>query len=216
VAIIQKWPRLRVTTQSQLQQAWVDAFSDRARTLKSVNPALLTLAQDLAKNTGWYYRDVLERASYGKLLYDGDERKVTTPSVAAFAPTSTVIPQNVATALPLPSQLWDNNAFRDPAFPTRIIFRAAGLYLIVANTNWTTLVGTTAHQNRIRLNGTQSLMEVDTPGTTTLPNRFSLTTIYYFHANDYIELVVQKNNINNQVRADFLAVVAITPEALIP
>jgi len=214
--ITQKWPRPRGKTQSQLQQAWVDAFSDRARTLKSVNPAMLTMAQNLAKGTGWYYRDVLETGSYGKLLIERDEYRVTTPTVSAFATASTLIPQNVATPLPLTAQYWDNNAFRDPANPTRLVVKSPGLYLCIGNVNWTTLSGTTGHRQQLRVNNAMTIVEIDTPGTQTLPYRQNLFMAWYFHADDYLELYVQKNNANNQARIDMLALVAITPEALIP
>jgi len=113
-------------------------------------------------------------------------------------------------------QYWDNNAFRDPANPTRLVVKSPGLYLCIGNPNWTTLSGTTAHKQSLRVNGVTTIAEIDTPGTTTLPYRQNLFMPWYFHADDYLELVVQKNNTGNQVRADMLAIVAITPEALIP
>jgi len=214
--VVQKWPRRRGRNQSQLQKAWTDAFADRARVLKDPPGPVLEAAQALAAGSGWYYRDVLETASYGKLITDGDEYRVTTPTCAFFQPTSTVLPQNVATPLPTSMQYWDNNAFRDLANPTRIVCKSAGLYLITAVVNWTTLVGTTAHQQRLRVNNATTICEIDTPGTTILPYRQNLQAIWYFHANDYVETYVQKNNINNQVRLDLFQVVGITPEALIP
>jgi len=214
--VVQKWPRRRGRNQSQLQKAWTDAFSDRARNLKAPSGRQLTAASDLARGSGWYYRDVLETAAYGKLITDGDEYRVTTPTCAFFQPTSAVIPQNVSTPLETAMQYWDNNAFRDPANLTRAVCKSAGLYLITAVVNWTTLVGTTAHQQRLRVNGTTVVAEIDTPGTTTLPYRQNLQAIWYFHANDYVEVCVQKNNLNNQVRLDLFQLVGITPEALIP
>lgn len=214
IAYISGWPRRRGGTQSQLQQAWVDAFSDRARTLKSVNPLLFQTAENLAKGTGWYYRDVLERQAYGKLLIEEGQRKVTTPTARGGNTTSVALTSGVAKALDLATMLWDNNAFWDAGTPSRLTMKAAGLYLVGMDTEWTTIANSSIAQNYLRVNGTTIIANQDTPTTSTRNRRFNVVGLYYFEPDDYVEAVVLISASGNQARVNDLWCVGITPEVI--
>jgi len=213
---IRKWPKQRGRAASQLQQAWIDDFSMKARLLKSVNPQLLVQAQNYAKGTGWYYRDVLERAAAGKLIIEQEEHKITTPSCSFFSPNKTAVVQNVETYIATQASYWDNNSFRDAAFPTRMVFKAPGLYLIGAEFVWNPSAGTSMMFHRIWANRTYILAGQSRPGIAINDQSETLVGVWYFHANEYAECSVLKNNAGNQVWLRNFWAVGITPESLIP
>jgi len=214
--VLKKWPRQRGKTYSQLQQAWVDDFSQKARLLKSVEPSLFINAERLAKGTGWYYRDVLERAAAGKLITDGEEYKITTPTACFFSTSNTTLPQNVTTPLTMGGQYWDNNVFRHPTDATKIVFKSAGLYLLMADL-WmpvangsNPVLGRILHQNgHFIATGQWTLVS-------TLPIVYTMSGIWYFHADETIQVTLQKNNTGNQAAVSHMTVLGITPEIIIP
>jgi len=214
--VLKKWPPPRGKTYSDLQQAWVDDFSQKARLLKSVNPQLLIAAQNLAKGTGWYYRDVLERAAAGKLITDGEEYKITTPTACFFSTSNTTLPTNVTTRIKFQGQYWDNNVFRHPTDDTKVVFKSAGLYLIMADLWMAVASGTNPVLGRILHENGHFIASGQWTQVGLLPSLFSMSAIWYFHANETLGVTLQKNNSGNQVAVQHLTVLGITPEIIIP
>jgi len=213
---MRKWPKQRGRTASQLQQAWVDDFSAKARLLKSPDSLVLINAQNLAHGTGWYYRDVLERAARGKLIFQEGEHKITTPTCSFFSPNKTAVVQNVETYIATQASYWDNNSFRDASRPTRMVFKAPGLYLIGAEIVWNPSSGTNMMFHRIWANRTYIIAGQSRPGVAVNDQSETLVGMWYFHANEYAEVSVLKNNASNQVWLRNFWAVGITPESIIP
>jgi len=224
-AYVAKWPPLRGPGKTLRQQAWVNRFKCLARGLKSPDPITLDAATFWAKfvqiessapisNSGWYYRDVLSRAAYGKLLSFQGAKRITTPTVY----TRKLVNQSVAgssfVALTATEELWDNNNFHDNAVnPSRLVFRSPGLYLFGACAVKKT-AGTGNQLAAIYKNGSVNMCELKM-ATAPADQSFPLVSINFFNANDYIELYVFTSSgpLNWQI-LNFWAV-AITPEALL-
>lgn len=224
--IVQAWPRERGKPKSELQQAWVDRFSCLARALKSPPPWALDAAKGWAQQnqdlyagpkgqTGWYYRDVLESAANGKLIRYQGEPKIRTPTVQVRRPSVYPMTAGQFAFVPITELVWDNNSFWSPNVnPSRLTFKSAGLYLIGATALRQT-TGTGYWSFAIYQAGADPLTGVRIPSTAAAQYA-NLTTLAYFHANDYIELALfnQSGNVNYTI-LNFWAV-AITPENLIP
>jgi len=188
----------------------------KARLLKSVNPQLFIQAQNLAKGTGWYYRDVLERGAAGKLIFEQEEHKITTPTAHFFSTTYTPVTQNQETYIATQASTWDNNSFRDAAFPTRMVAKAAGLYLCGADVYWPLASGANLEHYRLWVNRTYLIGGQTEPGNATANHEKNLLGLWYFHANDYLEASVLKNNSGNRAQLRNIWMVGITPESIIP
>jgi len=224
--VVQKWPRLRGGYQSERQRAWGERFSCLARALSSPFPQALQDAEGWAKGqdatyggpkapTGWYYRDVLETAAYGKLIRYQGEVRVRTPTVRAERPAALTVTANTVTTLS-PSQVeWDNNSFWNASVnPNRITIKSPGLYAIGAVVERTT--GGTSRQAVFLQDQAGVTIAASMPSPVTAPAWVSLSTIHYFHANEWFDLKVYLLTGSSTWKILSLWAVAITPEALIP
>lgn len=224
--IAQKWPRPRGPRKTPLQQAWVDKFTCIAQLSKSPEPWTLIAADHWANNirvasagpnkgSGWFYRDVIARAMNGKLIMENDEVRVTTPTALVKRTANQSVPGTTFTTLLMDGFEWDNNGFWSATVnPGRLTIRSPGLYLVGATATKKTN-GTGNQLVAIYRNGSVQLTEskvATAPADANIP----LSTIDYFHADDYIELKVFTSNgpLNWAVRSFW--VLAITPEGIIP
>lgn len=223
---IQKWPRERGKKKTDLQQAWVDRFSCLARELKSPFPFMLQEAKNWANSqdpayggprpsTGWYYRDVLERAASGKFVEFRGEVKVRTPTCGLSRVANESWTAAQFKAVTLDTKNWDNNGFwNQTANPTRMTMKAAGLYYVTA----TMVLKSNNAGNmsaELKVNGGDpfAASKVDKNNDFTFVNA---SGIYYFHAGDYVECWLFNSANTANYRCVQFAAVAITPEALIP
>jgi len=76
--------------------------------------------------------------------------------------------------------------------------------------------GTNQTFTRIWINRTYIIADDARPGSAIGNQGFSLSGLWYFHADDYAEVGVLKNNANNQAFLRHFQIVGITPEAVIP
>jgi len=214
--ILVNWPRPRgKKSLTHLQLAWVDRFACLAGLTKSPHPKTLAAATDLAKGTGWYYRDVIHSAMTGKLMGLRNEIKVRTPTVMAHRRVSTsMVPDN---NFLIPNGVdWDTNNFWNAGSnPGRLTFLAPGLYLIGADV-WT---GEQVNQNKhcyLKLNGTTFLYNQLFSAGANYFGRFNPTGIWYMHTNDYIELGLSIPGAGNTYQINAFYAIGIAPETLIP
>jgi len=213
--LIRKWPKQRGPVRSPLQKLWTDRFAHLARELKSVDPITLSVAQNMSLGTGWYYRDVLETAAYGKLIRYQDEPRVTTPTAKLTRLTNQQLTGGQFLFIPMTAALWDNNVFWSATLnPSRLTFKAPGLYLvgatIVLNTaNAGTMAAELWHQGATVIGATR----IPKNGLSTY---LSVMGIVYVHANEYVELGIFNSANTTQYQVPNFWAVAITPEALIP
>jgi len=211
----QAWPRRRGKTKSPLQQAWIDAFSIRARAFKSVDPKTLMAAQAWTHGTGWYYRDVLERASYGKLIIYGEANRVTTPTVSVSRPATEALTANIVKALTPTNQAWDNNTFWNASInPTRITFKSPGLYLVGGSVRFTDTSTSGVRYMWLRVNGVTEWGNQTTFVTQNAPKALSTAIPIWMNANDYVELLAL-SNVNSTILIQAFWATGITPEAMI-
>jgi len=223
---IQKWPRERGKQKTPLQQAWVDRFSCLARELKSPFPWMLDEANNWAKSqdpayggprqsTGWYYRDILERAAAGKFVTFRGEVSVRTPTCGLVRTANESWTPAQFKAVTLDDAIWDNNGFWNQTLnPTRMTMRAPGLYYVTA----TMVLKSNNAGNmsaELKVNGGDpfAASKVDKNNDFTFVNA---SGIYYFHAGDYVECWLFNSANTANYRCVQFAAVAITPEALVP
>jgi len=214
--LIRKWPKQRGPVRSPLQKLWTDRFALLARELKSVDPITLSVAQNMSLGTGWYYRDVLETAAYGKLIRYQDEPRVTTPTVHVSRSTAESMVANIAKRLTPNQFTWDNNVFWSSTVqPARLTVKAPGLYLCGAN-----VFGEVSANVRrgiwMTVNDSIEIANSQFSGGVADIWRQSVTGIYYFHANDFLTLWAATSSSAQTARLHDFWMVAITPEGLIP
>jgi len=213
--VVQKWPKKRGKPKSALQKAWVDRFSLVACINKSPAAQDLDAATDWAKGTGWFWRDVLTAAMNGNLFVVPGETKITTPTYYLQRTTVEALVANVQESVTLDTMTWDNNVFWNPlSNPTRIYFFAPGLYLI----GMQGVFDNTATDKRVsiwpRINGVTDLPRAEIQDISNNDVAPWNTTIWYFHAGDYMEVRVLSTVSCNLNQVTCWGV-AITPEGLI-
>lgn len=214
--IMQAWPKPRGKQMSERQKAWVERFKYWACITKSPDAQTYDQAKAWAKDTGWFWRDVLTSAMAGKLISIIGETKITTPTVYANRITNLALTANVERDVPMSACVWDNNLFWSASpNPERIVFKAPGLYLV----GWSGAFAGSATDNhnylRLQIGPTGFLPYTTGQGILTQPVFLNSGSIWYFHAEDYVILRAGSNISQNLTHAVLWAV-AITPEAIIP
>jgi len=213
--VVQKWPKKRGRPQSPLQKAWVDRFSLVACINKSPAAQDFDAATDWAKGTGWFWRDVLTAAMNGNLLVIPGETKITTPTYFLTRPGPEALAANVGEFIAWDGLQWDNNVFWNPlSNPTRITFKAAGLYLFGFQAGFSATASDKAIGLNVRVNGTDFMAQVKAQDIANQYIAQPWVSIWYFHAGDYIECEVV-SNVNCNALNMVAWGVAITPEGLV-
>lgn len=213
--ILAKSPGTGKYKRSDLQNAWVANFKEIACYTKWVDPRTFDNATNLAKGTNWYYRDVIETALSNKLIQRPGEIRVTTPTVKLKRTATEAVVNGVEKYLTPTSALWDNNVFWNATVnPSRMTFRSPGLYSVGALASFNAIAGGVRYVN-MRLNRTTDITKQDQPGSSVADAEINLSTIYYFHANDYLEINVYGNSTGLTCLVKDFWAVAITPEAII-
>jgi len=213
--ILAKSPHTGKFKRSDLQNAWVANFKEIACYTKWVDPKTFDSATELAKGTNWYYRDVIERALSAKLISRAGETRITTPTCRMHRAVAENLTSGVFKTLTPDVEDWDNNNFHNPSSnPTRMTFRSAGLYLVGWEIDYNAGSGLNVHGD-LMLNGTTIIATSVEVGPSSYPPISGGMTLYYFHANDYIECRTVVNAASKTALLAALWCVAITPETII-
>jgi len=141
---------------------------------------------------------------------------VTTPTVSVERAVAQAIPSGSNQVLTPNVMRWDTNSFWSPTVnPKRLTVHGPGIYLFGAQLLWTTAFNT-FRQCWFQINGAgQYARAGEQVGAAT--SLYQTTQgIWYFDADDYLELVAFTSNNNDLVRIGQLWMTAITPEAIIP
>jgi len=214
--VVQKWPKKRGPFASERQRAWIERFSLWACLVKSPDADSYNRANEWAKGTGWYWRDVLMAAMAGNLIEIVGETKITTPTAYLQRTSALALAAGVESSVSMQSEVWDNNNFwTSSPNPTRMVFKSPGLYLFAGYGVFGATAGDANRALRFRLNGTDNFPFFVQQDIANTAARFGTPWLYYFHADDYIELRASSSNAVNLDSAIAWAV-AITPEAIIP
>lgn len=231
------WPPLRGKKKTKAQQAWVDNFKFLAAAPKIADGCGLSQATDLAKDTGYFWRDVISSGLSGKLLhyqgatpstpklpllyrnqvnkyYEGAPR-VATPTARLTRVTNQNLGNNTWDSVIYTANTWDTNVFWSPTVhPSRLTFQSQGLYLFGAfaliESNFSGY-GIT----RFWLNGTTSIAEGGINDAANSDRRENLMTLQYMDAGDFMEFQCLANSAGRFIAASNFWCVGITPEALI-
>ncbi len=232
-----KWPIKRGKPKSKLQKAWVDNFTLLAKRSKNSDPCALIIAQELAAKTGWFYRDVLETALSGKLIYNSGNRgrvgpiprifidqpdkmhsgapRVTTPTVSVIGGTPVAVPVGSCLTLGIADTEWDNNSFWNRAAGDDFLeVKSSGLYFCFAEIEFNTLYAY-AECIRMLLNGTQEIANNTVSSANNLPGHAQIFRPWYFVAGDTVQLCVETNFGGPTARIKYFGLVGMTPEAII-
>lgn len=212
--IVRSRPKTPKAPPSELQRAWINRFKCYAYWSKFADPDARRIAEELVPNTGWYWRDVIERAMSGKLLLNREELPITTPTANIYATSPQAISSGVEAALTAAALNWDNNYFWNPsANQSRLTCRTAGLYAFGCVVNSPT--NTTARRKvSIIVNGTTRIAQQSAGAGTSTSQQLTLTGIWYMHANDYAQVFAQPSSSGQTFTMEHFWVVALTPEPL--
>jgi len=232
-----KWPRRRGRPKSPLQQAWNEDFTAWAKLANWAAPCVRDLAERLACDTGFFWRDVITYAGHGKLLwYVGGENhtsplpmlwterspkqqygapRVTTPTAQVRQSAAVACVINTDQVLTPNTRDWDNNVFWSPTEnPSRLTIRANGLYTISNSVEWSSVTGGFRRLN-LRVNGTDFITNVLVPQGNANAMRLQSYALYYFTAGDYVESLIRTSTAGLTAQLTAFNIVAITPEAII-
>lgn len=214
--MVQSWPRPRGRVKSARQQAWVDRFSLWACLTKSPDAQTYDQAKEWTKGSGWFWRDMLTAAMAGKLIEQEGETKIITPTCRYERIAVDALAANILEAVTWDTLAWDNNNFwTSSPNPTRVKFQSPGLYLLGAEVNFDNNATDGSRAASIRLNGTTNISNVRNQDIANQDVILQPSTIYYFHADEYIELMVLSTTASQVNNAKIWAV-AITPETILP
>jgi len=214
--VLRKWPKKRGPNISANQQAWVDKFSAVSRSTKTPSVQDLENSIELAKGTGWYYRDVLAVAMNGKLWTDFGEPKIRTPTVAVENTSPTAVGFNTETPLVFGATIWNNNNFWDAGNPTVITIRSGGLYLIGANVQWEINgTGLSSMCFGFKVNGVNIPIFQETQLSRDRARSVTFTGPWYFLPGDELQVTGRQSVLNGNYFPRIAWAVAITPEGLV-
>jgi len=209
-------PHFKKGWQKPIQRAWVEHFSLSARMSKTPAAQEMDAAVNLAKDTLWYYRDVLQTAMAGKLFRFNSEEPVKTPTVHVSRSAAEALTSGIEKILTPDTKNWDNNVFWSATVnPSRLTAKSAGLYLVGAQvelrpeTDGSRLV-------RLKYNGTTYGAAVTAKTGTDFPAWMPLMEIHYFHPNEYVQLACLEIGSGQTAQINAFWMLAITPEALVP
>jgi len=212
LVVVRKRPGRKGPAKSPLQQAWVNDFACKARWSKYADWRARERAEELAPDTGWYWRDIIETGMAGKLRRRDGETPITTPTALVKQSSTTSLTINVDTAMTFDTLEWDNNYFWNPiANQSRLTVRSPGLYLVGATANFP--VNSTGRR-KIQIqksDGTILAHSAQGSGTSSGGN-ISCVGIMYFEANSYARVFAQSLVASQTVQIQNFWILAITPE----
>jgi len=231
------WPRKRGRPTSELQQAWVDRFSREAELSKFADPQTRQQAECLAKNTGWYWRDVLHSGMNGKLwYYEGGAGlksqvgilhrqtpeiqhygapRITTPTAAVKNDTPVALTANVEKYLDANALIWDNNTFwNSSSNPSRLTIRASGLYVVGGYVGFIT-TGSGYRRAILRVNRTTTIGVQSLAVNNAVEMFANMFTVWPFEAGDYVEVVAFTASTSVTAVLRHFFILAMTPEAVL-
>jgi len=212
--IAASWPRKRGPVTSVFQGVWVEHFKCLAFLTKVPEGRSFAQAQEWAKGTGWYYRDVFSAAAVGKLLVEPGQVRVTTPTVYLQRTSVEALVANVTEEVTWETPRWDNNSFWSASTnPKRITARSAGLYLIGAAGNFNNQASDGSRAISIRINGTTVVESTRNQDIANQDLILNVSTIWYLDQNDYVEIQVV-TTISTDLNNARAWLVGITPEAI--
>jgi len=136
---------------SPIQRAWAEKFKCIASWAKTPDPRAFNEATDKTKDSGWYYRDMISAALAGNLIREEGVLRVTTPTVRVTRTSAESVVNGVEKYLTPNLKEWDTNVFWNSSVnPSRLTFRAAGLYQVGGRIAWNAINGGIRYVN-IRL-----------------------------------------------------------------
>jgi len=136
---------------------------------------------------------MISAALAGNLIREEGVLRVTTPTVRVTRTSAESVVSGVEKYLTPNLKEWDTNVFWNSSVnPSRLTFRAAGLYQVGGRIAWNAINGGIRYVN-IRLNRTTDITKESRAGTNSSSVEANLSTIYYFNAGDYLEFNVFAN-----------------------
>jgi len=141
---------------------------------------------------------------------------MTTPTARVNRSSYQALTSGVGLYLIADTKVWDNNVFWNAANPGRLTIRAPGLYLIGFNASYAGNATFRSKRFYIKLNGSSNIYQAQEFQGSNNAVHFMPSGIWYFHANDYIELWTHPGTVAGTIQLAAFYALAITPEALIP
>jgi len=217
----------RGSKMSRRQEAWVDHFSwsaclskqpdafayDFAKTMSDLHNETSTMPNNRDK---WYIRDFLERGFNGQLMLEEGETPITTPTAKVFRDAPEPITANEFEILTPNDLYWDNNAFwNSESFPHRLTARAAGLYIIGWETEWSPSADGVRYHRLIKNDAIQIMTRDYRSPANGYFGEMGGLTIEYLHIDDYIHFEVHTATSGQSCQLVNLWMCGITPEGIV-
>jgi len=212
--IVQKWPRRRGKPKSALQQAWVNWFTAVAHVSKTPPQGQLDDMKGMVKNTGWYYRDLVTRAIAGKLIADPWQVRITIPTACVHKASAQALTANQWNQLAFDTTDWNVNGWLDGASANQLKAKTAGLYLVIAYLEYTTVSSSGQRFLQLVLNGVTTLGMNSMTSIATFVVRQQVTAIWYLNVGDQIQAQAYCTAASQSAQLLKLQVLGITPQTL--
>lgn len=215
--VAQAWPKKRGRPTSPLQRAWVEKFTRVNKATKLAEPCAFSIAECLTPNSGWYYRDVLATAMYGKLINENGEPRLLTPTTSLSRNPTQPTVSNVMLLLLPNTQQWNNNDSWSISDPSKMFFRSAGLYLVMFKVSFSAGSATLRearidiHRNGAAAEESRFRYHIPASG-----RYVTAVELFYFNAGDYLEIKAGFFGENAAAQLIRWQSLAITPEAIVP
>jgi len=213
--ILQKWPKRRGRPTSERQQAWVDQFSAIAKVSKNPPADQLDDLEEMARGTGWFWRDIITRAAYGKLIVYPGQVRVSVPTARVSRSTSESLTNGVGKYLTPNTMVWDNNSWWSASSnPSRLTVHTSGLYLISAQIQYN---GITAGRRDLGIvrNRTDWVAETWQTVANNSGVMLNAMALYYLEAGEYVEVWAFCNVASVTAQLRNFCIIGITPEVVL-
>jgi len=142
----------------------------------------------------WASGDVLTAADLNTYVRDNVAFNANPPKCRVFNSAAISAANAVDVLVTLDSERFDTDTMHSTTTnPERITFTTAGTYLVGASLAWSD----NAAGSRviyIRRNGVNRIVQQSTTGTGVANNPIAASTLFYFAANDYVELFAFQNS----------------------
>lgn len=138
---------------------------------------------------------VISKTTFGDVVKADLDFLANPPACRVTKAAAQSIATSALTAVTFDTERYDTDTMHDNVTNnTRITIKTAGLYTVGAAIEWAA-GGTSFRLLLIRLNGTTPIAQlIGPPETTGVATDQTLSTVYKFAVNDYIEVMAQQNS----------------------
>lgn len=211
---LQAWPRKRGKKATPNQLAWRQWFSTAARASKLAEPEQRDWLNEQTAGTGLYWRDVVEMAMRGKLIVERGQYRVSVPTAFVYSTAPQALTNGVFLNLTYNNFRWDTNSFRPSASGGYLVCKTPGLYLALAQVDFTTTSGTGFRQATLDMGDLAPITHASQVAAAGQNIRLTLLGLMYLRFDQRIAVYAQCNTTGQSANLRYLEVIGMTPETV--